>query len=69
VFPALERRRPSNETGAKAELFFKDLGALQKHFSFYFKDADISKSEWVRNAFIASQSNNLLTRAACRYIL
>jgi hypothetical protein len=42
------------------KLFINHLGALQKQFSLYFKDIDVSGFELVRNPFAA----NIVTRLA-----
>jgi hypothetical protein len=44
MFPTFVRC-PSNETQANKILFVNYLGTLQKQFSLYFKDVNVSKSE------------------------
>jgi hypothetical protein len=43
MFPTFERYRPGSETGTNERFFINHVSALQKQFSFYFKDVDVRK--------------------------
>jgi hypothetical protein len=40
------------------KLFTTQLGVLQKQFSLYFEDLNVSKFEWVRNPFLLTISQD-----------
>jgi len=52
---------PAMKQKLTKKLFITHFGALQKKFSLYFKDINVSRFEWVRNPYAAINISGLMT--------